>query len=378
MDLFRPVPLPNVEMSGRLQFSDPDVEAAYRHQKFIDTRFIVVLVGFAAAFLAVGLWAWDWAIDPSSAVRVLWLRLLLGAILLVYPVAILAGFPQKFLGPLFAVLVLAAETVFLHLLSRLDSGVVYGIAGFMYWFMLPVFLGLSLPARINGVCFILFALLPNMLVPLGMSPDFELIKYNALIWPTCAMGIFITLLLDQLYRRVFIYRRKVETLASIDDLTGIANRRHFMEISARVLESSRRHGTPVSLIMFDIDHFKPINDNYGHPIGDQVLRHVADILKKSLRKSDFPARYGGEEFAVILPQTMPEKSFIAAEKVRKKIMAEPLILDNEAIHMRVSAGATGASVVSDNMTLEHLIKKADDALYQAKRRGRNQVVLDFG
>ena len=81
---------------------------------------------------------------------------------------------------------------------------------------------------------------------------------------------------------------------------------------------------------------------------------------------------------MILPHTMPEKSFIAAEKVRKKIMAEPLILDNEAIHMRVSAGATGASVVSDNMTLEHLIKKADDALYQAKRRGRNQVVLDFG
>ncbi|MEZ4577520.1 MAG: hypothetical protein R2875_05750 [Desulfobacterales bacterium] len=81
-------------------------------RSFVDTRFIVVLVGFAAAFLSVGLWAWDWAIDPSSAVRVLWLRLLLGAPCWLYPVATLAGFPQKFLGPLFAVLVLAAETVF--------------------------------------------------------------------------------------------------------------------------------------------------------------------------------------------------------------------------------------------------------------------------
>ena len=377
MDLLRPVPSNFFDSQGIFKFSDPDLEAAYRDQKFLETRFLVVLVGFATAALATGLWGWDWVIDPASAGRVLWIRVLLGCILLLYPLGLLAEVPRVFLPWLYAGVVLTTEGVFLHLLSYLETGLVYGIAGFMYWFILPVFLGLSFSAHVNAIIFLAIALLPNILVPLGVSPDFELIKYNALIWPTCVVGIFITLLLDKLYRRIFFYRRKAEALARVDDLTGIANRRYFMELSTRLLETCRRNKIPLSVIMFDIDHFKSINDQYGHPGGDKVLQQFVEVLQGRLRKSDFLGRYGGEEFAVILPQTPPDKSFQLAEEIRQKVMDTPVKIDEGVVlHLQMSAGVSGVDSVRDGITLEELIKHSDDALYEAKRSGRNRVVLN--
>lgn len=375
MDLLRPIAPDVSERVGFFHFWDPSLEKAYREQKILETRFLVVLVGFASAALAVGLCAWDFAIDPLGAERAFRMRLLFGGILSIYPMAILLGVRGKFLPWIYAAVVLTTEGAFLHHLSLLETGEVYGIAGFMYWFILPVFLGLPFSVSANGVCFFIIALLPNVLVPLGVSPDFELIKYNALIWPTCAIGIFITLLLDQLYRRIFLYRRKTEELARTDGLTGISNRRHFMEISAQLIETCRRQGEPVSVIMLDVDLFKQINDNNGHLVGDTVLRHVSSVLKTSLRKSDFLGRYGGEEFAVILPQTPPDKAFQVAEKIRQKVKESPVkIYGGTLIDMTISAGVIGV-VDAAGITLETLVKAADDALYAAKRAGRNRVVV---
>jgi diguanylate cyclase (GGDEF)-like protein len=358
-----------------LYFRDPALETAYREQKFQETRFLAVLVGFAASALAVGLWAWDWVIDPETAGAVFGTRLLLGLILALYPLAMLAGLRRDRAPWVYAAVVLATEGLFLHHLSLLESGLVYGISGFMYWFILPVFLGLPFSVSVNAACFVCIALLPDLLVPLGVSPRFELIKYNALIWRTCAIGIFLTLLLDQLYRRIFVYRRKTEELARVDDLTGIANRRHFMEISSRLLETCRRSEMPVSVVMLDVDHFKRINDRHGHLAGDAVLRHVAGLLSGCLRRSDVLGRYGGEEFAVILPHTPPDKAFRVAEKIREKVRDNPVrIHDGAVIHVTLSAGVLGVESAA-GFPLEQLMKRADDALYEAKRSGRNRVFL---
>lgn len=376
LDLLEPISSEFHEIRGVFSFSDSGLEAAYRDQKFSETRFLVILVGFAASGVAVILWSWDWVIDPSAAARVFWLRLLLGAILLAYPLSLIAGVRRQRLIWLYAAMVLSTEGVFLYLLSYLETGVVYGIAGFMYWFIIPVFLGLAFSARANATIFLSIAILPNILVPLGVSPAFELIKYNALIWPTCFLGIFITLLLDQLYRRIFLYRRQAERLARLDGLTGIANRRYFMEFSAHMIETCRRQRTSVSVIMIDIDHFKAVNDNYGHPAGDKAIRQMSEFLQNNIRKSDFPGRYGGEEFAVILPQTPPDQGFHVADKIRQKFM-EISVPANEgdAIRLTISAGVSGVVSVTEEISLEALIKHADDALYLAKRSGRNRVVL---
>ncbi|RJP45730.1 MAG: GGDEF domain-containing protein [Desulfobacteraceae bacterium] len=360
--------------TGILGRFDPELEIEYMDRKFQETRIIAILLGFASASLAVLLWSWDWAIDSASADSVLWSRMLLGAVLAVYPLSILAGAGRKFLPWIYAAAILITEGLFLYHLSLLETGLVYGIAGFMYWFILPVFLGLPYSRMTNVYCFLAVAILPNILVYAGISQSFELIKYNVLIWPTCGIGIMITFMLDQLYRRIFIYRREAEELARFDGLTGIANRRHLMETGDRLLEFCRRHERPISIILFDIDHFKQINDSHGHLVGDKVLRHIAGILQNGLRKSDFPGRYGGEEFVMILPHTTPANAWLVAEKIRRRVENTPTkITEDMVLKMTISAGVSGRYPATEHVQLEDLLKQADDALYQAKRAGRNRT-----
>jgi diguanylate cyclase (GGDEF)-like protein len=141
-----------------------------------------------------------------------------------------------------------------------------------------------------------------------------------------------------------------------------------------LLELCRRNGNPVSVIMLDIDHFKNINDNYGHPSGDMVLRHVSDILKVSVRKSDFLGRYGGEEFVIILPETGPDDALQVAEKIRRKVESSPIKINAEVtLNITLSAGVSGSNAAKQSILLQDILKWADDALYQAKRSGRNRV-----
>jgi diguanylate cyclase (GGDEF)-like protein len=141
-----------------------------------------------------------------------------------------------------------------------------------------------------------------------------------------------------------------------------------------LLELCRRNGNPVSVIMLDIDHFKNINDNYGHPSGDMVLRHVSDILKVSVRKSDFLGRYGGEEFVIILPETGPDDALQVAEKIRRTIESSPIKINADVtLNITLSAGVSGSNAAKQSILLQDILKWADDALYQAKRSGRNRV-----
>ncbi|WP_303720330.1 diguanylate cyclase [Malonomonas rubra] len=161
-------------------------------------------------------------------------------------------------------------------------------------------------------------------------------------------------------------------LAQTDPLTRLYNRRHLYEKLEVELNRCFRNKKPLSLIMTDIDHFKKVNDNYGHQIGDEVLTNVADLLQDELRTYDLAARYGGEEFCLVLPETDLESAYDVAERIRKLATEMKLPAPMENYQLTMSFGVAGYDG-TDEGSIDEIIRVADDALYEAKNRGRNQV-----
>jgi diguanylate cyclase (GGDEF)-like protein len=157
--------------------------------------------------------------------------------------------------------------------------------------------------------------------------------------------------------------------ASMDPLTGMFNRRGFAEATSRVIEREASAGRPVTVMIFDIDHFKSINDRFGHPAGDEILKLFSTIVINTLRISDLSGRIGGEEFAALLPCSL-EEGVVAAERVREAFESSGIVDDNGAVDTTVSIGVAGGPAGTE---LEVLLAAADTALYQAKRGGRNRV-----
>ncbi|MBD3609613.1 MAG: GGDEF domain-containing protein [Gammaproteobacteria bacterium] len=153
-----------------------------------------------------------------------------------------------------------------------------------------------------------------------------------------------------------------------DDLTGLPNRKAYDERMSDEMERYTRYKTPFVLSVWDIDHFKQINDTYGHQAGDNILKSVADVLRKNLRRVDFVARYGGEEFVVIMSNSSTEGALQAANKIRQMIAATHFHYNGESVEVTISSGL---AVISSDDTTNSLFKRADDALYQAKNGGRN-------
>ena len=169
--------------------------------------------------------------------------------------------------------------------------------------------------------------------------------------------------------------QELEKLNTLDALSGIHNRRHFYKRLLAELRRARREQTPLALIMFDIDHFKAINDNYGHLTGDEVIRSVAHTAAELLNRStDEAFRYGGEEFALILPNTDEDGAVVIAEKVRRAVESLSIASNSGTVHSTVSLGVA-ASESRQALTPAAFIDQADRALYKAKQSGRNQVIL---
>lgn len=163
-------------------------------------------------------------------------------------------------------------------------------------------------------------------------------------------------------------------LATTDELTNLYNRRHFFQVSEQTLNRSRRYHEPLALLMCDIDFFKHINDTFGHPTGDLVLQKIAEIIRQTLRDTDIAGRIGGEEFAILLVQTSLEHAEEVAERLRQRIENSQILLDDgHLVPLTISIGV--ATPVYPLETLATLLQHADQALYKAKRGGRNQVYL---
>lgn len=160
--------------------------------------------------------------------------------------------------------------------------------------------------------------------------------------------------------------------ATTDGLTSLFNRRHFEELACAEWVRFQRYGRPLSLLMFDIDKFKSINDRFGHDAGDLVLKAVAHICKLTKRQTDVAARFGGEEFALLLPETDDAAAEVAAERLRKSIQNLTGVLPGKDVQVTVSIGVASAAL--DMTAFDVLLKRADEAMYDAKRSGRNRVV----
>ncbi|MBO9542735.1 diguanylate cyclase [bacterium] len=165
--------------------------------------------------------------------------------------------------------------------------------------------------------------------------------------------------------------------AITDGLTGLATHAYFQERLADDLSESLETPSPLSLMIFDLDHFKSINDNYGHQAGDMVLKEAAAMLKESLKPTDLPARYGGEEFTIILPQTSEDEAFAVAERLRQTLADKEIPISPER-SLKVTASIGLAALTPDIQTPKELIKRADAALYAAKNGGRNRVMRATG
>lgn len=168
-------------------------------------------------------------------------------------------------------------------------------------------------------------------------------------------------------------RQKAEQMAHTDELTGLENRRAFFEQGQVLAHYCERNRLPLSVVMIDADHFKQINDRFGHAVGDAVLRHLAEQLQVSRRKSDVCGRMGGEEFAMLLPDTPLGEAMVLAERLCSAYAAQSMHINGETVINTISIG-----VASEGYAIEHLLSCADEALYQAKAEGRNRAMAWAG
>ncbi|MCX7642911.1 MAG: sensor domain-containing diguanylate cyclase [Armatimonadetes bacterium] len=166
----------------------------------------------------------------------------------------------------------------------------------------------------------------------------------------------------------------LENLSITDELTGIANRRHFEWRLNEEIERARRYQYPLSALMLDLDHFKQVNDTYGHQVGDIVLQQIAQRLRRVLRRTDFLARYGGEEFVVLAPQTPADRALILAERLRQIIAESPVTVSPD-LQIRITISIGVAVFPEHAQNGNELVRAADEALYKAKQTGRNKVCL---
>ncbi|MBH1939579.1 diguanylate cyclase [Mobilitalea sibirica] len=194
--------------------------------------------------------------------------------------------------------------------------------------------------------------------------EIKLHKYRVLIVASC-MNLILVILLIGFVK--FYVHDKLERLVNKDALTNVYNRHYLNEALSNEFDKAERTTEEFSIIMFDIDNFKKVNDKFGHALGDYTLREVAKAAGRSIRKYDILARYGGEEFMIILPATNHEQAIIIAERIRHRI--ENLILKK----VRQVTVSLGVATVQEEDTLIELQKRADTALYRAKKKGKNRV-----
>ncbi len=223
----------------------------------------------------------------------------------------------------------------------------------------------------------IFATLSTIMILVGYTFITYYLMYISNLWAPLILPAFIVIIIFALSyiikyiikSRDFEYQYK---LATVDGLTDLYNHRYFQESLKQQMETAKRYGSSVSLIIVDIDFFKKFNDTYGHQAGDAVLRQVAQVLKKNVRTSDIVCRYGGEEMSIILPNTNNKEARTNAERICKAVAEKPFKLNaTDESHVTISLGV--ATYPEDGEIPKDLIETADKGLYRAKENGRNQV-----
>lgn len=347
-------------------------EPEYLQKKLEDHRSFSVAMYALFACMGTTLWIWDYVTDPVGARHTVGLRLFF-LLFIALSFAFKHVRNRRLLACASMGATLLAEIIFVEILNNLNTGMTYGIGGFMFFMFMPLVLFQGFSLRLNLSYTFVAAATPHLLAAVDFVPGFQHNHYAVLIWPTAVMTMLVQFAFALNYLRRYESETALELASNTDPMTGVSNRRHFLPLLRQEIIRGHRLGHRVSLLMLDIDHFKKINDGYGHPTGDLVICTLAAICRKASREIDVVARLGGEEFAILLPETGTQVALAVAERVRAAVADTPVkSLGNVEFHFTVSVGV--AEQPPQDKSEETLIGLADAALYQAKTSGRNRVV----
>lgn len=247
------------------------------------------------------------------------------------------------------------------------------IAGYIFNYMFKSF---------NWKSVIVSIAFPHLLISGILIPSVLYYNYGVPLFNNSQIRIFIQVFTIPLFTVIFYYmlngmkkskelkslHSKLNEMLKVDNLTGLSNRRHFMDFLAKMHSLSQRHSHPLSILMADIDNFKEINDNYGHHQGDQFLQAVSEVLKRKTRNEDLAARMGGDEFIVLLPETNLKEALHIANRIKKCVENIDILSEKESCSISI-----GAAQLKEDDNIESFLKRVDDALYKAKENGRNRV-----
>jgi len=334
--------------------------------------------------LVPSFWSLDWFVVPDRVWLTLPLRLLCTAIGLgiLLRERLVPGWMARHVGPLaFSFSLLVAWSIalmcFLHdgYESPYYAGINLSIMAVGLLFSWPTGLAVSFNLAVYAFYMapLVLGLTPITDLPLTLSNQFFLVS-TAII--TVASQIHRRTLERREYDAQLAQQHlltEVQAMATIDWLTNLYNRRHFFRLGEDEIVRARRYRHPISVLMIDIDHFKAVNDNHGHTVGDEVLAAIASRLLAGLRKSDIAGRYGGEEFAVVLPETdLSSAIHIVAERLRDAIASRPIDTAKGPLQLTISVGVAGVELDRENLL--DALSRADVGLYAAKHAGRNLVV----
>jgi diguanylate cyclase (GGDEF)-like protein len=348
-------------------------DEAFAEAKFRDHRYTTAILFTILVVFLPSMWLWDYVTDPVGAQNTVALRL---ANLAAIPLAMLYWSDtttRRLLAVATLVFALVAEGLLVLVLDRISNGMVLGIGGFMYCMLLGI-VGWQSFCLAHGLGYtFLAALLPHLMAWSGMVDGFPHVQYAILLWPGMGVTALTQVVLAHQYLQRYQLQQQLELRSNTDPLTGVSNRRHFMPLLEREVSMAGRMEQKVSLVIVDIDHFKSINDAYGHPAGDEVIRKVAALCGGACRARDVVARIGGEEFAILLPDCDLDQAAMVAERVRQATdKALFVVHGREPIRFTASLGVAEFGG-SDGSALD-LFARADAALYAAKAAGRNRVI----
>lgn len=345
----------------------------YLITKFNDHRKFSIIMSILSNWACAGLWVWDHVIDPIGAQSTILLRIMMLFIGFIYTIALKKVKGYSIWIPVsMLVTTISWEIIFINILNRLDTGMIYGISGFMYFLLLPLLIMQGLPTRINIFYIITIATIPQVLAIAGIAHDFQHKQYAVLVWFEVVISIIVQIAVKSNYVARYNAQLQLELNAVTDGLTGLSNRRHFVACWESTLGVAQKRKMAVAIILLDIDGFKCINDTYGHPTGDKVIKRLADLCKNNVRGNSVVGRLGGEEFGILLLGADKENAVAVAEGIRLAVESTTVITAKGSIKFTCSLGVANWE---NNESFDHIYERVDIALYQAKLAGRNCICI---
>ncbi len=350
----------------------PEQEAQFREMRKRALAEINAQTFWLVALLVLGFSWWDWYVDPANWWPAFLMRCA-GAI------AILAtGLVQRVTrrvewAPMLSkVRYTAAVAAVAGALAVLDRGYVVGVAGLVSVLLAAPYIAID---RRDLLLMNAAPLAATALIMWVADLDrFAIVNSAIFIVLAVAVSLMLARVFEATNRRAFALGLQLSREARTDALTGLRNRRALEEAAGAEVKRGARIGSPLSVIICDIDHFKQVNDRHGHDVGDQVIRKVAELLATVARESDALGRWGGEEFLAFLPDTDEGAAFVVAERMRRVVEAATIPV-GDGLRVTISLGVAGlVPGGSDPARWQEAVRQADDAMYQAKAAGRNRAV----